>query len=145
MAEREVVRDILLPESGFWNGVARLFDFSGSLDRAAIERIRARYKDPPPIPSTEEAIRATWESVGESMRWAIGEYDKTLRENDTVADEQTRDTERLTSTGKADPMAAPRSVDADETRVRSALRSADANLRRALARYNLILGEPETK
>ncbi|MCY4064269.1 MAG: hypothetical protein OXG53_18000 [Chloroflexi bacterium] len=82
MAERETAREIVLPESGFWNGVARLFDFSGSLDRATIESIRARYRNPPPIPSTEEAIRATWESVGDSMRWAIGEFEKELGEKE---------------------------------------------------------------
>ncbi len=80
MAESEIARETFLPKSGFWNSVARLFDFSGSLDQSTIERIRARYRNPQPIPSTEESIRATWESVGESMRWAIGEYERKLDE-----------------------------------------------------------------
>ena len=80
MAESEIARESILPKSDFWNGVARLFDFGGSLDRATIESIRARYRTPQPIPSTEESIRATWESVGESMRWAIGEYARDLDE-----------------------------------------------------------------
>ncbi len=82
MAESEIAKETILPKSGFWSSVARLFDFSGSLDRQTIESIRARYRDPQPIPSTEEAIRATWESVGDSMYWAIGEYEKELDEKE---------------------------------------------------------------
>lgn len=143
MAERETGREVLLPESGFWNGVARLFDFSGSLDREIIESIRARYRNPAPIPSTEEAIRATWQSVGGSMRWAIGEYEKTLRDNGNGGDEQTIKEEQLRSKGKPDPNASV--LDVDENRTLGALRSADESLRRALARFNRILGEQDVK
>lgn len=145
MAKNETLITGILPKRPMLHGIASLFDFHGTLDRDLIERIRAKYRDPAPIPSTEDAIRATWQSVGDSMRWAIGEYDKTLRDNETVSDEQSSDTKRCTGPRKSRPMAALRSVDADETRVRYALRSADANLRRALERYNMILGKPDTK
>lgn len=145
MAKNETVISDLLPKRPILHGIASFFDFHGSLDRDLIEKIRAKYRDPASIPSTEDAIRATWQSVGDSMRWAIREYDKTLRDNEPVGDEQSSKTERRASTRNARPVAALRSVDADETRVRSALRTADANLRRALARYNMILGESDTK
>ena len=80
MATSEKASSIVLPKRPLLRGIARLFDFSGELDRELIERIRARYRNPQPIPSTEESIRATWESVGESMRWAIGEYERELDE-----------------------------------------------------------------
>ena len=143
MAEREIATEIVLPKSGFWSGVARLFDFSGYLDRATIKSIRARYRNPPPIPPTDEAIRATWESVGDSMRWAIGEYDKTSHENGTDGDGKTIEVERLRSSRQADLIAVLQGVDADEKRIRRVLRSANDSVRLALTRYNRILGEQE--
>lgn len=145
MAANETVTSDILPKRPILHGIARLFDFHGSLDRELIERIRAKYRNPGPIPSTEDAIRATWHSVGESMRLAIGEYGTKLRDNETVGDEQSCESERRTNFRKAGLMAETRSADADEMRVRSALRSADSNLRRALARYNMMLGESDRK
>ncbi|MCY3865405.1 MAG: hypothetical protein OXG68_08180 [Chloroflexi bacterium] len=72
----------ILPKRPILHGIASLFDFHGSLDRELIERIRAKYRSPAPIPSAEDAIRATWQSVGDSMRWAIGEYEKELDEQE---------------------------------------------------------------
>jgi hypothetical protein len=80
MVMSEKANSIVLPKRPFLRGIARLFDWGGSLDHDVIGRIRARYRNPPPISSTEESIRASWEAVGESMRWAIGEYDKALRQ-----------------------------------------------------------------
>ncbi len=80
MARREKAYSIALPKRPFLRGVARLFDFSGSMDHDLIEKIRAQYQNPPPIPSSEDAIRATWQAVGDSMRWAIDEYEKELDE-----------------------------------------------------------------
>lgn len=82
MATNETSTSNILPKRPILHGIASLFDFHGSLDRDLIERIRAKYRNPAPIPSTEDAIRATWESVGESMRWAIGEYEKELTEKE---------------------------------------------------------------
>lgn len=82
MASNETANSVVLPKRPFLRGIASLFDFGGSLDRDLIEQIRAQYRNPPPIPSSEDAIRATWNSVGDSMRWAIGEYEKELEEKD---------------------------------------------------------------
>ena len=81
MVEHRAIRDAVLPERGFMPGIARLFDFSGSLDRKTIERIRRRHHNPPAMPSAEEAIRSTWQSVGDNMRWAIGQFEKASSEN----------------------------------------------------------------
>ena len=80
MATNEKAYPIMLPKRPLLRGIARLFDWGGSLDHDVIERIRAQYRNPPPIPSLEDAIRATWQADGDSMRWAIGEYEKELDE-----------------------------------------------------------------
>ncbi|MDE2636522.1 MAG: hypothetical protein OXI30_09175 [Chloroflexota bacterium] len=82
MAKNETVISDILPKAPILHGIASLFDFHGSLDRDLIERIRAKYRKPAPIPSTEDAIRATWQSVGDSMRWAIREYERELDEKE---------------------------------------------------------------
>ena len=93
MARREVLNGIKLPKYPFWRGVARLFDFSGELDRELIEQIRrANALDlypteessaEPQIQSNRDgwkadsnAIRADWRAVGDDMRWAIGDFEK---------------------------------------------------------------------
>lgn len=80
MATNEKANSVLLPKRPMIHGIASLFDFHGSLDRDLIETIRAKYRNPAPIPSAEDAIRATWQSVGDSMRWAIREYERELDE-----------------------------------------------------------------
>ncbi len=80
--ERETRNSIILPKRPFLRGIARLFDWSGSLDRDIIEEILDRHRNPPPIPSSKEALRNSWQAVGDSMRWAIDEYDKELSENE---------------------------------------------------------------
>ena len=82
MAKSETATSVSLPKRPILHGIASLFDFNGSLDRDLIERIRAKYRNPAPIPSAEDAIRATWQSVGDSMRWAIGEYERELDEKE---------------------------------------------------------------
>jgi len=82
MAKNETATSVILPKRPILHGIASLFDFHGALDRDLIERIRAKYRNPAPIPTAEDAIRATWQSVGDSMRWAIGEYESELDEKE---------------------------------------------------------------
>ena len=82
MATNETATSIDLPKRPVIHGIATLFDFHGTLNRDLIERIRAKYRNPAPIPSPEDAIRATWQAVGDSMRWAIGEYEKEIEEKE---------------------------------------------------------------
>ena len=80
MANNETADSFLPQENLLWRGIASLFDFNGSIDHRMIEEIRTRYHSPPPILSSEDAIRSTWQDVGDTMRWAIGEYAKELDE-----------------------------------------------------------------
>ena len=80
MESNKAAKSFVLPKRPLLRGIARLFDFTGSLELDQIEDIRVKYQNPPPVPSAEEAIRSTWLSVGDSMRWAIGEYEKELDE-----------------------------------------------------------------
>jgi hypothetical protein len=82
MAKSETATSVTFPKRPILHGIASLFDFHGSQDRELIETIRAKYRNPAPIPSTEDAIRATWQSVGDSMRWAIREYERELDEKE---------------------------------------------------------------
>ena len=82
MAKNALATSDILPKRPIPHGIASLFDFHGSLDRELIERIRAKYSNPAPIPSEEDAIRATWQSVGDSMRWAVGEFERELDEKE---------------------------------------------------------------
>ena len=80
MADSRMADSVLLPKKSLLRGLRSLFDFNGSMDHSIIEEIRNRYHSPPPIASAEDSIRSTWQAVGESMRWAIGEYDKDFNE-----------------------------------------------------------------
>ncbi|MYD10929.1 MAG: hypothetical protein F4X02_12920 [Chloroflexi bacterium] len=80
MAKFELAGSVRLPDNRLSHVIACLFDFDGSMDQSLIEEIRMRYHSPPPIASSEEAIRSTWQAVGDSMCWAIGEYEKELDE-----------------------------------------------------------------
>ena len=82
MAKNGSATSDILPKRPILHGIASLFDFHGSLDRELIERIRAKYSNPAPIPSTEDAIRAAWQSVGDNLRWAIREYERELNEKE---------------------------------------------------------------
>ena len=82
MSNSETAKSVVLPKRPLLRSIACLFDFNGSLDHDLIERIRAQYRNPPPISSSADAIRATWQAVGDSMRWAIGEYERELDEKE---------------------------------------------------------------
>ena len=69
---RKIANSFYLPRHPFLRGIARLFDFHGTLNRETIDQIQNR--------SVADAMRADWEAVGESMRWAIGEYEREMAE-----------------------------------------------------------------
>ncbi len=70
---RKIANSFYLPKHPFLRGIARLMDFSGALNRDVFAQVLER--------SDADSIRADWEAVGESMRWAIKEYERDLREN----------------------------------------------------------------
>ncbi len=93
----DYVREIQLPERPALRGLARLMDFTGSLDMEYIEQIRAHHRaelkrlsEVSAVSNNAvsmrgwrqdaEAIRGDWQVVGDAMRCAMGQLDKELRE-----------------------------------------------------------------
>lgn len=58
-------------------GMARIFDFAGALDH--YPNLPARRKSSPE--ANAEAIRAAWETVGQCMWDAIGQFEEEERDN----------------------------------------------------------------
>ena len=98
MRELEYPYKFDLPERPFLRGVARLFDFTGSLDREFLEYLRAsrqarlerlsRQINSAPHDDAScgwkqdaEAIRGDWQTVGDSLRRAMGVVDKEIQES----------------------------------------------------------------
>lgn len=76
MANNRTVNSLVRPKRPLLRGIMSLFDFNGTLHNELIEEIRARYRKPLPLPSSADAIRATWQAVGDSMSSAIAEYER---------------------------------------------------------------------
>ena len=130
-----------MPKHPFWRGIARLFDFSGELDRELIEQIRANSRKRAERPSAEEALRKSWQSVGDSMRWAIGEYEKEQGIDTQNGDARKSDAEIIREARQEDLMILMGLVEADEERVSAIKRFVDAHWQRALDNYNKIGNE----
>jgi len=79
---RKIANSFYLPKHPFLRGIASLMDFTGALNRDVIAQIRERH-DAESTQSDADAIRSDWEAVGESMRWAIQEYEKEFRERNS--------------------------------------------------------------
>ena len=86
-AGRKIANSFYLPKHPFLRGIASLMDFTGALNRDAIEQILERSKadatqsDIDAIQSDADAIRSDWEAVGENLWRAINEYEKQVRES----------------------------------------------------------------
>ena len=74
---RKIANSFYLPKHPFLRGIASLMDFTGSRRRELERQILER--------SDADAMRADWEAVGESLWWAIGEYEGKLNK-DTVSE-----------------------------------------------------------
>ncbi len=70
--KRKIANSFYLPKHPFLRGIASLMDFTGSATREYTEELLAR--------SDADAMRADWEAVGASLWWAIGEYEKKIKE-----------------------------------------------------------------
>ena len=81
---RKIANSFYLPKNPFLRGIASLIDFTGELDRDIIEQVLESYDKPRQVDT--DALRETWQAVGDCMRWAIKEYDKELKEK--IAREQ---------------------------------------------------------
>ncbi len=69
---RKIANSFYLPKRPFLHGIAGLLDFTRSESDEFAKEILAR--------SDADAMRADWEAVGESLGWAIKEYEKELTE-----------------------------------------------------------------
>ena len=69
---RKIANSFYLPKRPFLHGIASLLDFTRSESDEFAKEILAR--------SDADAMRADWEAVGESLGWAIKEYEKELTE-----------------------------------------------------------------
>lgn len=79
-AGRKIANSFYLPKHPFLRGIASLMDFTGALNRDAIEQILERSKADA-MQSDTDAIRSDWEAVGENLWRAINEYEKQVRES----------------------------------------------------------------
>lgn len=73
---RKIANSFYLPKRPFLHGIARMLDFSGSFNSRMFDQILER--------SDADSMRADWEAVGESLRWAIAEYEKELAKKDLI-------------------------------------------------------------
>ena len=71
---RKIANSFYLPKHPFLRGIARLVDFNGAMNRDIFAQVLDR--------SDADSIRADWEAVGESMRLAIKEYARDMRNKD---------------------------------------------------------------
>ena len=80
---RKIANSFYLPKHPFLRGIASLMDFTGALNRDAIEQILERSKADT-MQSDADAIRSDWEAVGENLWWAINEYEKKVKEGNNA-------------------------------------------------------------
>ena len=91
MPSRESAYAFDLPKRPLLRGVARLLDFSGTLNREYRKRVLEFYTNDAndhemadeksgraAWQRDAEAIGADWKAVGEGLRWAMGEHEKEL-------------------------------------------------------------------
>lgn len=89
-AGRKIANSFYLPKHPFLRGIASLMDFTGALNRDAIEQILERSKadatqsDTDVTQSDADAIRSDWEAVGEDLWRAINEYEKKVKEGNNA-------------------------------------------------------------
>ncbi len=78
--EKEIARKYLLPERPFLHGMASAFDMFGALNHGKNEQLLAnlqqefQQRDP-------DALRSVWRKVGETLYWAMLEYEKATGES----------------------------------------------------------------
>lgn len=74
--KRKIANSFYLPKRPILHGIARMLDFSGASNRQMFAQIMER--------SDVDSMRADWEAVGESLGWAIKEYEKELTEKGLI-------------------------------------------------------------
>ena len=73
--EKEIARKYLMPERPFLHGMASAFDMFGVLNQGKNEQLLANIqeefeqRDP-------DVLRSAWRKVGETLYWAVIQYEK---------------------------------------------------------------------
>ena len=77
---REIARTYLLPERPFLHGMASAFDMFGVLSERKREILLANFRENRDR-SDRDIMRCAWRSVGESLYYAIEQYEKAAGES----------------------------------------------------------------
>jgi len=78
--KREIARKYLLPERPFLHGMASAFDMFGVLNRGKSELLLANLQEDFRALERKRA-RSVWQDIGETLYWAMKEYEKTNGES----------------------------------------------------------------
>jgi len=79
---REIAHRYLLPERPFLYGMASAFDLFGVLNRGKLENVRDRVGTKS-RQSDVESLRSVWREVGDTLLFAIDQYERELSESGT--------------------------------------------------------------
>lgn len=77
---REIARKYLLPERPFLFGMASAFDLFGLLNEGKSEQLLANLREDLRALERKRA-RSVWPEIGETLYWAMKEYEKETGEN----------------------------------------------------------------
>ncbi|MDE2820562.1 MAG: hypothetical protein OXI40_12590 [Chloroflexota bacterium] len=78
--EKEIAQKYLLPERPFLHGIASAFDLFGVLSQGKNEQLLANLQEEF-RQSEQDAVRSVWRDVGETLYWAIKQYEKASGES----------------------------------------------------------------
>ncbi len=73
--EKEIMQKYLLPERPFLHGMASAFDMFGALGGERNEQLLANLQSDFQK-RDRDAVRSAWRKVGESLYWAVIQYEK---------------------------------------------------------------------
>ena len=77
---KEIAEKYMLPERPFLYGMASAFDLFGVLGQGRSEQLLANLQEDLRAQESKRA-RSVWEEVGETLHWAMKEYEKDTGEN----------------------------------------------------------------
>ncbi|MDE2950851.1 MAG: hypothetical protein OXT68_08785 [Chloroflexota bacterium] len=73
--EKEIAQKYLLPERPFLHGIASAFDLFGVLSQGKNEQLLANLQEEFER-RDRDALRSAWRKVGETLYWAVIQYEK---------------------------------------------------------------------
>jgi hypothetical protein len=79
--EKEIAEKYLLPERPFLHGMASAFDLFGVLGQGRNEQLLANLQEDFRKRSDMDIMRSAWRTVGESLLYAMDQYDRVAGES----------------------------------------------------------------